>query len=97
MRTAILETTGQLSVVEKADQMPVTPADLNIQIPQDSPLPTVLIADGKILKKNLIKLGWDEARLHQHMVKAKAIIPLEHLYAVIWEGRDPLYWVRKEG
>ncbi|KRF05479.1 hypothetical protein ASG89_20325 [Paenibacillus sp. Soil766] len=96
VETAILETTGHLSVIKKADFMPVTTTDLNIKSPLDSPLPTVLIEDGKIMKKNLEKLGWNEAELQQRMVKAKVITPLKKLYAVIWEGKDPLYWVSKD-
>ncbi len=49
---AILETSGQLSIIPKTEELPVTKKDLSLEITQEK-LPVTLILDGKINKKNL--------------------------------------------
>lgn len=47
---AILETSGQLSIIPKTEESPVTKKDLSLQTTQER-LPVTLILDGKINKK----------------------------------------------
>lgn len=56
---AIIETSGDLSVIPKAVNKPLTPKDLNIQA-ADEGLPVTLIADGRINTRNLHIIGLDE-------------------------------------
>ncbi len=49
---AILETTGDLSVIKKADYQPITKSDFNIHLP-DPVFPVELIMDGEIIERNL--------------------------------------------
>lgn len=49
---AILETSGQISVIPKTELEPATKQDLNIKSTQDR-LPITLILDGKVNKYNL--------------------------------------------
>ncbi|ADU27221.1 YetF domain-containing protein [Ethanoligenens harbinense] len=56
--TAMLETSGRVSVLKKTDHIPVTPADLNIPVTGGG-LPKVLINDGKIIDQNLEEIGHD--------------------------------------
>ena len=49
---AVLENSGQLSVLPWVRQKPPTAADLGIS-PENGTLPTVLINDGRILRKNI--------------------------------------------
>lgn len=63
VRYAVLENSGQLSVLPWARQKPPTAADLHLT-PKDTSLPVVLINDGRILRKNLRRCGRDEAWLH---------------------------------
>ena len=60
---AVLENSGQLSVLPWARQKPLTAADLGISL-ENSTLPTVLINDGRVLRKNLRRCGRDENWLH---------------------------------
>ncbi len=53
---AILETSGQLSVIPKAENMPVTIKDLNIK-PKAQQLPVTAIIDGRTISDNLYKIG----------------------------------------
>lgn len=55
---AILETNGNLSVLKKSQQLPLTPNDLNIQTKYVG-LPTSLILEGQIIRENLEKCKLD--------------------------------------
>ncbi len=55
---AILETSGQLSVIPKSQKRAVTPEDLNIKTKYEG-LPVDLIIDGRILSDNIKKTGHD--------------------------------------
>ena len=55
---AVLETNGQLSVLPRSAQKPPTNQQLGHKT-DDSPLPTVLISDGRVLEENLSLLGRD--------------------------------------
>ncbi|SMC23782.1 Uncharacterized membrane protein YcaP, DUF421 family [Clostridium acidisoli DSM 12555] len=56
---AILETSGQLSIIPKTELSNTTKKDLNVKCSQDT-IPITLILDGKINYKNLKILGMDE-------------------------------------
>lgn len=57
---AILETSGQLSVIPKAENKPVTIKDLNIK-PTPQQMPITVIIDGRIISDNLYKIGLTNA------------------------------------
>lgn len=56
---AILETSGDLSLILKSQKRPITPSDLSIQTNYEG-IPTNLILDGKINHDNLRKIDLDE-------------------------------------
>ncbi|SFU78573.1 DUF421 domain-containing protein [Alicyclobacillus macrosporangiidus] len=63
---AILETSGKLSVLPKAEARPVRPDDLGIRAhPEGIPLP--LVSDGQVVKRTLQQLGRDEAWLREEL------------------------------
>ena len=64
VRYAILENSGQLSILPWGAQKPPTAADLGIQ-PAGGALPTVLINDGTILRDGLRRCGRDESWLRR--------------------------------
>jgi len=68
---AILETSGKLSVFPKPEHQPVSKKDLNLtgQGKDYYGLPVPLIADGRVMSKNLKKIKKDERWLQQEMVK----------------------------
>lgn len=67
--TAILETCGTLSVLKKNDYQNATKQDL--EKPKEPQLPTVLIADGKVVNENLIHLGIDYDWLMDELLERK--------------------------
>lgn len=60
---AILEPDGKISVLKKPQETPVTKKNMNIPSPAISYIPTELIVDGKIIKKNLTEFQLDETWL----------------------------------
>ena len=64
--TAVLETSGAVSVFPKAAYRPVAPQDLGLQVaPEGLPLPLVL--DGKVNRPNLQRGGLTESWLHKQL------------------------------
>lgn len=63
---AILETSGQLSVIPKSQKRPLVPADMSLPTTYEG-LPITLIIDGHVFHKNLSKMNlsveWLEAEL----------------------------------
>ncbi|MCM3039994.1 DUF421 domain-containing protein [Paenibacillus motobuensis] len=66
---AILEPDGKISVLRKEFKQPATKGDLHIPTPIFTYLPSEIISDGKIVKKNLKELNLDETWLHQELQK----------------------------
>ena len=64
---AIMESNGNLSIIQKADDKPLTPKDLFIAKSAES-LPLVLISDGSFYPKNLKASGWTEQQLDSELL-----------------------------
>lgn len=96
VETAILETSGHVSVLKKSDYSPVTPKDLNINT-MGGGLPVLLINEGKILTEELTRLGYDEQWLKDELLK-KGISNLEDVYAALLDASGELYYsVKTQG
>lgn len=65
---AILETSGQISVILKPEKRTVTPEDLNISVNSDN-ISYDLVLDGKVMYDNLNKLGKDIIWLENEISK----------------------------
>jgi uncharacterized membrane protein YcaP (DUF421 family) len=65
---AVLETSGQLSVMKKSDVLPVTPKDMQIKVELEHE-PRVIIMDGKVMEKTLTDLGYSKEWLLGEVMK----------------------------
>ena len=69
---AILETSGQVTVIQKPEKRNVTPEDLNIS-PDYEGIPYDLVVDGKVMTENLKELGknykWLEKQTEKFNIK----------------------------
>ena len=63
---AIMEANGDLSIIQKAANKPLTARDLDIN-KQREQLPTVFISDGFIYKHNILRSGWTEIQLNNEL------------------------------
>ena len=77
VKYAILETSGQLSVLLRSDRQPITPAQLGQAVADDVYLPTVIINDGRLLRKNLKLAGLNENWLSKQLQSHKVRSPQE--------------------
>ncbi|APM40941.1 DUF421 domain-containing protein [Clostridium kluyveri] len=91
---AILETSGQLSVIPKTEAAPVTRADLKIKSTQDT-LPITLVLDGKINLKNLIKANKTEDWLY-NMLKKNSISSTKDILIALLDSKGKFYYQLKE-
>lgn len=66
--TAIMETSGKLSVFPKSQHRPVTPADLGLETGYEG-IPLTLVMDGRIGKNNLALCSRDEKWLVSRLKK----------------------------
>lgn len=64
---AVMESNGNLSIIQKADDKPLTPKDLSIAKSAES-LPLILISDGSLYRKNLKASGWTRQQLDSELL-----------------------------
>ena len=91
---AILETSGQLSVILKSQKRPLTPEDLDIPTGYEG-LPTTLIIDGFVFRDNLKRINLSEEWLITELGKLGGESPGDVLYAYI-DTRGNLFCQTKE-
>lgn len=91
---AILETSGQVTVIQKPNKRNTIPEDFNI-MPEYEGIPYDLVVDGKIMEDNLQKLGKDYNWLKKEVNKFK-INPQDALLVTI-DGRGQIFCQEKGG
>lgn len=67
IRYAVLETSGQLSVLPFAAQKPPSAQDLKVEVEEIPTLPAILVSDGRILTRALADLGHDRHWLDKQL------------------------------
>lgn len=90
---AILETSGQVTVIQKPEKRNTIPEDFNIQ-PEYEGIPYDLVIDGKIMYKNLNSIGKNYAWLKKQVEKFN-VKPEEALVVTI-DGKGQIFCQRKE-
>ena len=90
---AILETNGEVTVIQKPEKRNVIAEDLNIS-PEYEGISYDLVIDGKIMEKNLKLIGKDEKWLMTQLKKFDAK-PENTLIATI-DGKDEFFCQKKE-
>ena len=72
VKYAVLETSGQLSVLLYPKDQPLTPAQAGVTVADDLFLPRIIINDGRLLRQNLRSAGYEEKWLLGQLRKAGA-------------------------
>ncbi|KYP80694.1 hypothetical protein AYW79_12230 [Ferroacidibacillus organovorans] len=81
---AILETSGKLSVFEKAEKMPATAQDLRLRVAKTE-MPISLIVDGHLDHSKLAQIGKSKQWLIKEL-KAHGIQKQENVFYAAWDG-----------
>jgi uncharacterized membrane protein YcaP (DUF421 family) len=87
---AILETSGQLSIIPKTELSNVTKSDLNIVVSQDS-LPVTLILNGRINKENLKIINKDENWIKAQL-KQNKISSIKDVFLALMDSKGKFYY-----
>lgn len=90
---AILETNGQVTVIQKPEKRNLIPEDLNI-IPEYEGISYDLVLDGKIMDENLKTIGKDRKWLEKKL-KEFDLTPTNTLIATI-DGKGKVFCQKKE-
>lgn len=72
VKYAVLETSGQLSVLLRSDVQPATPRQMGLNVADDVFLPVIIIDNGRLMGKNMEKMGLDEKWLQKQLKAHKA-------------------------
>ena len=91
---AILETSGEVTVIQKPEKRNTIPEDFNIQ-PEYEGIPYDLVIDGKIMEKNLKIIGKNYNWLKKQVEKFN-MKPEEALVVTI-DGKGQFFCQKKEG
>lgn len=95
VKYAILETNGQMTVLLKEEEMPVTAKQMGLT-PTEPGLPILIISDGHLMEKNLARRGlgmaWLEGELRRHHVNS----PRE-VFILSVDETGKTYFAAKEG
>lgn len=89
---AILETSGDITVIQKPNKRTTIPEDFNI-MPEYEGIPYDLVIDGKIMYKNLQKIGKDYNWLQKEVGKFK--IRPEEALLVTFDGKGQIFCQKK--
>ena len=90
---AILETNGEISVIQKPEKRNTTPEDFNIN-PEYEGLPYDLVVDGKVMYENLTKIGKNEKWLANQIKKFNT--KAEDVLIATMDGKGNFFCQAKE-
>lgn len=92
---AILETSGDLSVIPKSQKRPVTPEDLGLDTKYEG-LPYTLIIDGEVVDDNLRKTGLDREWLQNELAKF-GMYRIQDVFFASLDTQGNLFYQTKSG
>lgn len=90
---AILETSGQVTVIQKPEKRNTIPEDFNI-IPDYEGIPYDLVVDGKIMEKNLQAIGKNYQWLKKQIEKFN--MKPEEALIVTYDAKGQIFCQKKE-
>lgn len=90
---AILETSGEVTVIQKPNKRNTTPEDFNIE-PDYEGIPYDLVVDGKVMNKNLTAIGKNYSWLKKQVEKF-GIKPEEALVVTL-DGKGQIFCQEKD-
>jgi uncharacterized membrane protein YcaP (DUF421 family) len=90
---AILETSGQLSIIPKAEKAPLTIQDMNIKVKPGN-MPVTLIIDGRTISDNLYKSGLSSSWLAKELARNNIKSPKEVFIAYLNPEKKLVYQLK---
>lgn len=95
VKYAILETNGQLTVLLKASEAPLTAAQAGLK-PEDGGLPVLIISDGRLMADNLKRRGLDDQWLAKQL-KQNHVKHVKEVFMLSVDEVGTVCFAKKEG
>jgi len=95
VKYAVLETTGRISVVLKAEERPVTVRDMKLTV-EDAGMPVIVVSDGRILSENLKNRNLSMEWLQEALLK-RGVRDIHQVFLMTVDESGNVYFVEKEG
>ncbi len=86
---AIMESNGQLSVIQKAENTPLTPKDMELAVTQGV-LPAIIISDGNVYDSNLIFSGISLTQFEDRLRKV-GITDMKEVFLAFCDGEKKIH------
>lgn len=86
VKYAVLETSGQVSVLPYTKDSPATPKVLGLDVQDDVKLPVLLINDGHVMSENLSASGYDGAWLDKQLKQRRLTSPRQVFFMTVDEA-----------
>ena len=96
VKYAVLETSGQVSVLPYTKASPITPQVMGQTVQDDVTLPTLLINDGHVMSANLSASGYDQIWLDRQLKDRHLTSPRQVFFLTVDE-EGTVVCVAKEG
>ncbi len=92
---AVLETNGQLSIIQRENKRALCADDMDIKVSKSAGLPHLLIMDGKLMKPNIRECGvndkWIEGQLKERKIKSP-----KDVFIMMMDDERKIYMVLKQ-
>ena len=86
VKYAILETSGQVSVLPYTKASPITPQVVQMEVQDDVTLPVLLINDGHVMSANLSASGYDRTWLDRQLKDRRLTSPRQVFFMTVDEA-----------
>ena len=86
VKYAILETSGQVSVLPYTKDSPITPQVVQMEVQDDVTLPVLLINDGHVMSANLSASGYDRTWLDRQLKDRRLTSPRQVFFMTVDEA-----------
>ena len=96
VKYAVLENSGQLSLLPWTAEQPPTAKALGLPVEDEASLPTILINDGRVLGRSLRRCGRDEAWL-QKAIQEQGFARPEEVFLLTYTPEGGVFCLGKEG
>lgn len=94
VKYAILENSGQVSVILNDKETPVTPEQLNLSVEEDG-LPVILISDGQLQRRNLRSMDKDAAWLNG-LLRERGLSGVRDVFLLTLDEKGNVFCAPKE-
>lgn len=95
VKYAILETNGQLTVLLKASEAPLTAGQAGLE-PEDGGLCALIVSDGRLMAENLKRRGLNEEWLDKQL-KKNHVKSVKEVFMLSVDELGKVYFAKKEG